>query len=180
MLITADNLELIRDSMAACDQAGEIYPGCITWGIKYEGGQRGQMTIYPDTGRAAVAFGGDSIWGDWDARNAHLVDDDGRRLDSDGQVAFATVTAAEIVGRHALDIVPYGYDESIRDMLEAEPDTDWIDYDQSYIARRVGDAGPVVLTIYRNSEPGWETEATAEETLAYMGILDDLRVFWDR
>jgi hypothetical protein len=84
-LVTESNIEDIREMMASCDQASEIYPGCVTWGIQYSGGQRGQMTVYPETGRAAVCFGGDSIWGDWSETDAQLIDDNGQIWDTDGE-----------------------------------------------------------------------------------------------
>ena len=63
--VTEANLEWVKTSMAAGDQASELVIGCETWGIIYQpGGQRGQMTRWPD-GRGAVAFGGDSQWGEW-------------------------------------------------------------------------------------------------------------------
>jgi hypothetical protein len=83
-LVTESNIEDIREMMAAGDQAEEIYPGCVTWGIQYSGGQRGQMTVYPKTGRAAVCFGGDSIWGDWSESDAQMTDDNGQVWDTDG------------------------------------------------------------------------------------------------
>ena len=57
----------IADDRRACvalDQARALVPGATTWGIRYAGGQRGQMSRWPD-GRGAIATGGDSAWGDW-------------------------------------------------------------------------------------------------------------------
>lgn len=65
------------------DQAREWEPDCQTWPIYYAGGQRGQMTVWPN-GRGAVSWGGDSAWGEWDG--ATLVLDSGERVNSDGQV----------------------------------------------------------------------------------------------
>ena len=84
-LVTATNIETIKEIMGACDQMAVISPGCITWGILYSGGQRGQMTVYPETGRAAVCFGGDSIWGDWDEHARQITDDNGQTWDTDGE-----------------------------------------------------------------------------------------------
>lgn len=87
-IVTAENIDEVRGDMAACDQADELEPGCETWGIIYEpGGQRGQMTIWPDSGRAAVCHGGDSTWGDWDSDDLTLQCDDPRDVfyDADGE-----------------------------------------------------------------------------------------------
>jgi hypothetical protein len=87
--ITVDNMQDIKGMMAACDQATEVYPGCVTWGIIYDGGQRGQMTIYPKTGRAALCLGGDSIWGDWSGGCLHA--DSGEEIwTSDGELVADT------------------------------------------------------------------------------------------
>jgi len=81
--ITAANLETMRETVAAAaiDQAAELAPGCKTWPITYEGGQRGQMTVWPDTGRGAICQGGESAYGDWDEETRTLTldapDDDG-------------------------------------------------------------------------------------------------------
>lgn len=77
--VTAENIDAVREDMAAGDQKKEIEPGCETWAIFYEPGcQRGQMTVWPYKGRAAVAFGADSQWGDWDpnVRTLHLDEPD--------------------------------------------------------------------------------------------------------
>ncbi len=66
--VNEDNIEEIRDAIAATDQRNEIRVGQVisTWPIVYEPGQqRGQMTIWHDTDRGACCHGGDSLWGDW-------------------------------------------------------------------------------------------------------------------
>ena len=67
ILVTAENLEEIREAILALDQRREIQVGqtISTWPIFYRGGQRGQVTVWHDTDRAAVDQGGDSLWGDW-------------------------------------------------------------------------------------------------------------------
>jgi hypothetical protein len=85
ILVTADNLETVRVEMAAVDQREELVPGCATWAITYEGGQRGQMTIWPG-GRGAVAWGGDSQWGEWDERTRTLHLDTGEVVDESGEI----------------------------------------------------------------------------------------------
>lgn len=81
--VTVDNIDSIRETMAAIDQADELIPGCETWGILH-GGNRGQMTIWPNT-RGAVSYGGNSIWGDWDKGTETLTIDDGGRVSMDGR-----------------------------------------------------------------------------------------------
>ena len=72
--ITADNINAMRDTLPG-DQAKEIEIGCRTWPITYGGSCRGQMTVWP-TGRGAVEFGGDSIWGDWAEGEQRLYTED--------------------------------------------------------------------------------------------------------
>jgi hypothetical protein len=62
--VTEENLEEARAACVAIDQARELVPGSKTWGIIYEGGQRGQMSRYPDDS-GAICLGGQSIWGWW-------------------------------------------------------------------------------------------------------------------
>ncbi len=56
------------------DQARELKQGEVvsTYGFLYEGGQRGQLTVYHSSGRGAIFLGGDSDWGDWDNDNQSL------------------------------------------------------------------------------------------------------------
>jgi hypothetical protein len=71
------NIEDVRNSMIAKDQAAELKPGCWTGHITYDVGrcqtvaqvpvQCGQMTVWLD-GRAAICKGDDSVWGDWDEK----------------------------------------------------------------------------------------------------------------
>lgn len=73
-LITADNLQWYRDIVSFSDQAAELKPDEVmsTYCFLYENRQRGQLTVYHSSGRAAVALGGDSEWGDWDNDNQSL------------------------------------------------------------------------------------------------------------
>jgi hypothetical protein len=57
--VTAENIEEVRESMRAIDQRDELVVGCETWNVS-----DGWMTRWP-SGRGAVAWGGDSSWGDW-------------------------------------------------------------------------------------------------------------------
>jgi hypothetical protein len=61
---TEEELTAVRKAHPALDQACELCVGAETWGIIYEGGQRGQMSRWP-TSRGAICLGGDSLWGDW-------------------------------------------------------------------------------------------------------------------
>lgn len=82
--VTAENIEQVREMCTACDQAKALEPGCITWGFTGEGGQRGQMTTWPN-GRAAIALGGDSLWGDYDPSNELMQVDDGCHYNRHGE-----------------------------------------------------------------------------------------------
>lgn len=66
--VTNDNIAQLREAISATDQANELKTGEVisTYGFLYEGEQRGQLTVYHSSGRAAVECGGDSNWGDWD------------------------------------------------------------------------------------------------------------------
>ena len=79
ILVTEANYGRICESIAAADQKAEVKVGqtISTWPITYENGQRGQMTIFHDVKRGAVAFGGPSIWGYWDDEARILHADDG-------------------------------------------------------------------------------------------------------
>lgn len=70
-IVTADNIDVARESCQAIDQRKELIVGCRTWDTT-----TGSMTVWPN-GRAAVCFGGDSVWGDWDDKSRTLKTDDG-------------------------------------------------------------------------------------------------------
>lgn len=70
-MTTQENIGSVRESMAAIDQRDEIAVGCETWAIKYDGGQRGQMTRWHD-GTGAVAWGGNSFFGVWSGDELRL------------------------------------------------------------------------------------------------------------
>ena len=86
IIVTKANIEDVRDNMAGMDQALELVPGCRTWAISYGGGQRGQMTVWPDTGRSAVSHGADSVWGDWIDADSIMRPDD--PYDADGYLGY--------------------------------------------------------------------------------------------
>jgi hypothetical protein len=73
-VVTGENVDAIGAFMP-CDQYAEIVPGCVTWGITHSGGRGGQMTVWPN-GRGAVAWGGNSRWGEWDEERRVLVLDE--------------------------------------------------------------------------------------------------------
>ena len=54
--VTADNLDEAKDACGAIDQRQELEIGDETWGIMYEGNQRGQMSRYNESGRGAVSL----------------------------------------------------------------------------------------------------------------------------
>lgn len=56
------------------DQAEELAVGCITWTFPYDG-LTGHITVWPDLGRAALCYNGDSIWGDWSDAQQVLISD---------------------------------------------------------------------------------------------------------
>jgi hypothetical protein len=91
--VTADNLDEAKDACRANDQRKELEIGDETWGITYDGGQRGQMSRYNKSGRGAVCFGGDSLWGDWTITGnlSLLAIDDGENLvDEQGNMMTKT------------------------------------------------------------------------------------------
>ena len=62
----------------------ELWSALLGWrpelrydGITYEGGQRGQMTVYHPAERAAIFTGGLSVGGDWDDDTRTLRTEDG-------------------------------------------------------------------------------------------------------
>ncbi len=94
IIVTTDNLDEARDACAALDQRAELKAGCETWGITYEGGQRGQMTVWPEEGRGAVMWGADSEWGDWDDATRTLHLDSGMTVNDIGEAIKPTPNQA--------------------------------------------------------------------------------------
>jgi hypothetical protein len=85
--VTDENFDAALASCAALDQRAELDVGCETWGILYDGSQRGQMTVWPMDGRGAVCYGGDSFWGDWHEGSRTLrLDSTGDIIDADGRM----------------------------------------------------------------------------------------------
>jgi len=81
--VTEENLADVRGCVPR-DQSDEIEIGCETWGIIYGGSCRGQITVWPEQARAAIEFGGDSEWGDWNAQEKLIYVEDGPVYDVDG------------------------------------------------------------------------------------------------
>ena len=85
--VTTENIEEVREMVLASDMSAEVKVGSEveTWAIAYKGGQRGQMTVFHDTQRAALFNGGESVWGDWDDVTRTLRDEDGTEYDENGE-----------------------------------------------------------------------------------------------
>lgn len=85
--VTAENFQEVNKMVLASDMAAEVKIGqeIETWPITYEGGQRGQMTVYHPAERAAIFTGGLSVWGDWDEDTRTLRDEDGAEYDENGE-----------------------------------------------------------------------------------------------
>ncbi len=66
--LTSENLAEIMQAIVANDQVDQLSIGqtVSTYAFTSDGGQRGQLTVWHDQQRGAVALGGDSDWGDWD------------------------------------------------------------------------------------------------------------------
>ena len=62
------------------DQRDKLEIGCDTWSI-----QGVTVTLWPREHRAAVCWGGDSVWGDWDEDRQLIYLDDGITVNIDGQ-----------------------------------------------------------------------------------------------
>lgn len=82
--VTEENIEDVKANMVAMDQKADLEVGCETWSITYAGGQVGEITVWPKHNRAAVFFGADSEWGDWDAEARTITMEDGTVLDEYG------------------------------------------------------------------------------------------------
>jgi hypothetical protein len=76
--VTKENLEHVRETIGALDQRAELVAGCETWTIPH-----GQMTVWPEDCRGAIAWGSDSHWGDWFDGMLHL--DNGDTFNAEGE-----------------------------------------------------------------------------------------------
>lgn len=111
-----------------------------------------------------LATDADDIWG---IAGQHL-----RRM------TWPTIRASDIIAKHGkeLDHAPWGHDMTLAAMLQAEPDTVWsiIGSERkstTYATKYIGDAAPVILTVYDAVEPQLMTEASAEAYLSATEII---------
>jgi len=67
------------------DLSGYQYITVSVYKFTHAGGQSGELVVFHDEGRAAICFGGDSIWGDWDEDTKMIrTDDGGHHYDTGG------------------------------------------------------------------------------------------------
>lgn len=89
--ITAENIDLAKEKLPL-DQRGEMKIGCFTWAFVSDDGQSGRITVWPESGRAALCTNGDSFWGDWYEDEGLLWTDDGCHYSSDGNLLHQPIT----------------------------------------------------------------------------------------
>jgi len=72
------DLESVQFTMTADDQLAELAIGQVVsvYDFAYEG-RSGQLTIWHESGRAAIDLGEGSLWGFWDEGNETVMVDDG-------------------------------------------------------------------------------------------------------
>lgn len=77
--VTEENIEELREAIGALDQRAELQPGMtITYAtFAYTGGQGGDILVVHNEGRAGIAFGGPSAWGDYDEDAQAVTLDEG-------------------------------------------------------------------------------------------------------
>ena len=83
-VITAENIGRIREQLPR-DQAAALQVGCLTWQFGYESFV-GHITVWPTERRAAVAWNGNSSWGDWDGDCNVIRLDEGGCVTADGEL----------------------------------------------------------------------------------------------
>jgi hypothetical protein len=95
--ITTATLDDARERCVALDQRAHLTEGARTWPVFYDGGQRGQMTRLP-SGRGAVCFGADSLWGWWGEDALHIDEKEALRVDpNDDGTSWAYREDGEVV-----------------------------------------------------------------------------------
>lgn len=115
--VTAENIDEVRAAIAAADQAAEVTVGMEveTWGITHENGQRGQMTVFctdePAKDRAAISFGGPSVWGDWDDARRVLIGDDDAEYNDKGEMIELPTSVFDDAAEAAANFVEACRDE---------------------------------------------------------------------
>ncbi|BCR04026.1 hypothetical protein DESUT3_10950 [Desulfuromonas versatilis] len=72
MIVTEDNIRDVVVSLPS-EQAAELRPGCETWPVEAHGPASGQITVYPESGYAAVSWGRGSFWGHWRSEDRVIV-----------------------------------------------------------------------------------------------------------
>jgi hypothetical protein len=86
-----------------------------------------------------------------------------------------TITSQEIIAAHGTetDITLHDMEETLREMLEGDAaDSEWHILPQEdsreihYVARTVGESGPVLLSFYDAVEPSIAFEGDAEKSLS--------------
>lgn len=157
--VTAENLDEIRESMPARDQAEHLEAGCETWGVTYEGGQRGQMTRWP-SGRGAVCTGGASIWGDWTA-TGHLLADHGTVYDRHGATIGKMGEAGVILAGSSSDEICRTIDRMSESDAYMDPD-----FAADALAGLPDDVADVLAAIDRMlADTTWDADAQPYEWL---------------
>lgn len=75
--VTQETIAAIRELIGVTDQAAEASIGEVVsvWRFSHSAGT-GTLTAYHEAGRAAIEFGGDSLWGDWDEASQTVTIDD--------------------------------------------------------------------------------------------------------
>ncbi len=96
MIVTADNIREVVVTLPR-EQAADLRPGCETWPVSALGTREGQITVYPESGHAAVSWGHGSFWGQWRSNERvivldDLVDDQQLVVDEAGQLWVAMDT----------------------------------------------------------------------------------------
>lgn len=119
LVVTADNIDAARAACCAPDQRAQLRIGCETWPIGYYG-PRGQMTIWPNQGRGAVAWGADSQWGDWNASTRTLrLHASGETINEDGQkVRSPHSTARAVIGQFEAELPLLRANNTPRQIIE--------------------------------------------------------------
>jgi hypothetical protein len=91
-IVTAENLETIRETINPGDQSREVEIGQTI--SSYRSNYKGYnvfTTVWHDALRAGQAQGGDSVWGEWSEANETLTDDQGYEYDLDGDLANSVI-----------------------------------------------------------------------------------------
>jgi hypothetical protein len=93
------DLESVQFTMTALDQLPELKLGQVISVFDFSyAGRNAQLTVWHDTGRAAIDLGEGSRWGDWDeGSETILLDDSGngrQRFNSEGMEVASSETSS--------------------------------------------------------------------------------------